>query len=161
MPQGFQEAETTLRAFLKREEEKVKKAEEKKMLRINDKIHTHIPVSSAEMADWRRWAGLQPSSSSVGIKRKKRRRTRRKKQLPKGSSSLFLRGSCGGAGDQGIMHEYAVGETEDVIEYVQRADGPKNIHTVVAFNLHAEPLEFGPQQRGLRDIWVQERLLLA
>ena len=74
------------------------------------------------------------SSNKMGRRRKKRKR--RKKKLPKGSSSSFLQGLRGGAGDQGIMHEYADGETEDVIEYVQRADGPWNIHTVVTYTLH-------------------------
>ena len=67
-----------------------------------------------------------------------RRKRKRRKKAPKYSSSTLL--PRGRAGDQGIMHEYADGGTEDVIEYVQRADGPKNIHTVVAYTPPAEPL---------------------
>ena len=39
------------------------------------------------------------------------------------------------------MLEYADNETEDVLEYIQRADGPRNFHTVAAYTSHAEPLK--------------------
>ena len=84
------------------------------------------------------WFEEERASSSREKRRKKRKR--RKKKLPKTSSSSFLHGSRGGAGDQGIMHDFADDETEDVIEYVQRADGPRNIHTVATYSLHAEYL---------------------
>ena len=125
---GAQEAECALPDFLEQKQEE-KKAEEK---RVFKKVEANIPLSSeeravfrrAERAFLRRWAGLdEPSSSSRGKRRKKRKR--REKKLPKTSSSSFFRGSCGGAGDQGIMHEDVDGETEDVTEYVQRADVPR------------------------------------
>ena len=111
VPQGYQEAETALPAFLKRmEEEKVKKVEEKRMLQINDKIRAYIPVSSTERADWRRWAGLdEPSSSSGGTRRK--RKKRRKKKLPKTRSSSFL-----------LMASERDQDAGKMLEYVQRAD---------------------------------------
>ena len=67
----------------------------------------------------------------AGNRMKRKARKRRKKKTPKthSSSSLLHRGSSrGGAGDQGIMHEY---EFEDA----ERAGVPPNIQTV-----HAEPL---------------------
>ena len=75
------------------------------------------------------------ASSSRGKRRKKRKR--RRKKTPKSSSSALLPRRR--AGDQGIMLEYADDETEDVLEYVQRADGPRNFHTVAAYTSHAEP----------------------
>ena len=69
----------------------------------------------------------------------RRKRKSRKKKTPKSSSSaLFPRRR---AGDQGIMLEYADDEIEDVLEYVQRADGPRNIHTVAAYTSYAELLK--------------------
>ena len=111
-----------------RKEKRKQEKEEERMQDINDRLTAGVLISSSEMAAWRRWTGLEPSSSTAGIKRKKRKR--RKKKLPKThSSSSFLchSSSRGGAGDEGCMHEY---EFEDVC-----ADVPRNIHTV-----HAEPL---------------------
>ena len=88
----------------------------------------------AEQEEIARARESESSSKRNKIRRKKRKR--RKKKLPKThSSSSLLRqsNSQGGAGDEGQMHD----EFEDVgkTEYVQRADVPREIHTV-----HAEPL---------------------
>ena len=103
------------------DEEEKKAAEERRMERINDKLSAHIPVSAEEMAAWRRWGKLPPSSCTAGIRRK--RKKRRKKKLPKASSSSSC---CWGtaAGCQGIMFGHKGGGTEDAvtIEYFQRAD---------------------------------------
>ena len=64
----------------KKEEEKVKV--EVRMERIEDMMCEGAPVSSADMAAWRRWATKDCPSSSVSIKRKKRKR--REKKLPRG-----------------------------------------------------------------------------
>ena len=90
------------------------------MREIDEKVMAKIPLSSAERAAWLQWMGLepQPSSSSRGERRKKRKR--RKKKLPKASSSSFLHG-LRGAGDQGIMFEYAEEENE-VAGYSGRAE---------------------------------------
>ena len=69
----------------------------------------------------------------AGHKMKRKMRKRRKKKTPKthSSSSLLHRGnSRSGAGDQGFMHEYE-------FEYVQRADVPRNIHTVLTEPLNS------------------------
>ena len=64
----------------KKEDDKVKV--EVKMERIEDMMCDGAPVSSADMAAWRRWATKDCPSSSVSKKRKKRKR--REKKLPRG-----------------------------------------------------------------------------
>ena len=60
----------------------------------------------------------QSSSNKMGRRRKKRKK--RKKKLPKGSSSSFLHGLRGGAGDQGTLFEYVVDENVEVKGYSGR-----------------------------------------
>ena len=45
----------------KAEAEREKRAEERRMKEINDRISASIPISVVQMAAWRRWAGLPPS----------------------------------------------------------------------------------------------------
>ena len=100
--------------------------EKKKMWKLNDKVTSGILISAEEMAAWRRWGGLGPSSSTVGIKRK--RRKWRRKKLPKTHSSSHFSQSSGCTKD------------EVTIEYDQCADVLINTHTIVTYTLHAYPL---------------------
>ena len=68
----------------------------------------HIRAVDGDDEDMRQLAEASRTS------RARRKRKRRKKKVPKSSSSTLL--PRGRAGDQGIMHEYADGETEEVIE---------------------------------------------
>ena len=43
------------------EAEREKRAEERRMKEINDRVWASIPISVVHMAAWRRWAGLPPS----------------------------------------------------------------------------------------------------
>ena len=45
----------------KAEAEREKRAEERRMKEINDRVWASIPISVVQMAAWRRWAGLPPS----------------------------------------------------------------------------------------------------
>ena len=72
------------------EEEKQKEEEhEERMLELNRRVRSDLPLSHADLEAWRRWSENVLSSSSSAGKRRKRKK-RRKRRLPRTSS---LRGT--------------------------------------------------------------------